>query len=80
MLLTIISIGHLCVFIYCIVCFNVLIQLLAATVNKWCYFKCVPRCFITILNYITTFWSHMIHIFIYKVAHITLYFHLSIFS
>jgi len=27
-------------FLYCIVCFNVLIQLLAATVNKWCYYKC----------------------------------------
>jgi len=38
MLLAIISIGHLCVFLYCIVCFNVLIQLLAATVNKWCYY------------------------------------------
>jgi len=35
--LTIISIGHLCVFLYCIVCFNVLIQLLAAIVNKWCF-------------------------------------------
>jgi len=39
MLLTIISIGHLCVFLYCIVCFKVLIQLLAATVNKWCYYN-----------------------------------------
>jgi len=36
MLLKIISIGHLCVFLYCIVCFNVLIKLLAATINKWC--------------------------------------------
>jgi len=46
MLLTIISIGHLCVFLYCIVCFNVLIQLLAATVNKWCYYyKLTDRSF-----------------------------------
>jgi len=30
-------IDHLCVFLYCIVCFNFLIQLLAATVNKWCF-------------------------------------------